>query len=102
MAKRKKCLNIYKESKKKKGIFLILKVFSVFSALLFSSLVLGFIYYARELPRPENFLERKVFQSTKIYDRTGTVLLHDIYGEEKRKIIPIITHKILYVLLCVK
>ena len=88
MAKRKKCLNIYKESKKKKGIFLILKVFSVFSALLFSSLVLGFIYYARELPRPENFLERKVFQSTKIYDRTGTVLLHDIYGEEKRKIIP--------------
>ena len=54
------------------------------SAFIFS---IAFIYYAKELPRPEKFLERKVFQSTKIYDRTGEVLLYTIHGEEKREIV---------------
>lgn len=48
-----------------------------------------FIYYAKDLPRPERFLEKKTFQSTKIYDRTGKVLLYTIHGEEKREIIPL-------------
>ncbi|MFA5877910.1 MAG: PBP1A family penicillin-binding protein [Candidatus Staskawiczbacteria bacterium] len=48
-----------------------------------------FIYYGRDLPRPEKFTERSFAQSTKIYDRTGKVLLYDIYGEEKREIIPL-------------
>lgn len=43
-----------------------------------------FIYYSKDLPRPEKFTERPFPESTKIYDRTGTVLLYDIYGEEKR------------------
>jgi len=48
-----------------------------------------FVYYAKDLPRPERFLEKKTFQSTKIYDRTGEVLLYTIHGEEKREIIPL-------------
>src|SRR6185436_2848902 len=47
-----------------------------------------FFYYTWDLPRPENFTELPFVQSTKIYDRTGKVLLYDIYGEEKREIIP--------------
>jgi penicillin-binding protein 1A len=47
-----------------------------------------FIYYAKDLPRPEKFNERSFAQSTKIYDRTGTILLYELYGEEKREIIP--------------
>jgi len=43
-----------------------------------------FIYYAKDLPRPEKFTERSLFESSKIYDRTGQVLLYEIYGEEKR------------------
>jgi membrane peptidoglycan carboxypeptidase len=43
-----------------------------------------FLYYAKDLPRPEVFEERELPQSTKIYDRTGNVLLYEIYGEEKR------------------
>ena len=43
-----------------------------------------FIYYTRDLPRPEKFSEQSTTQSTKIYDRTGTILLYEIYGEEKR------------------
>jgi membrane peptidoglycan carboxypeptidase len=43
-----------------------------------------FIYYTRDLPRPEKFSEKSTTQSTKIYDRSGGILLYEIYGEEKR------------------
>lgn len=48
------------------------------------SFILIFSYYAKDFPRPEVFTERQLAQSTKIYDRTGEVLLYEIYGEEKR------------------
>ena len=50
-------------------------------------LIFLFFYYTYDLPRPEKFTETPFLQSTKIYDRTGKVLLYDIYGEEKREII---------------
>ncbi|QQG42692.1 MAG: penicillin-binding protein [Candidatus Giovannonibacteria bacterium] len=40
------------------------------------------------LPDLNGFEERRVAQSTKIYDRTGEVLLYDVHGEEKRTIVP--------------
>ncbi|MDP3882967.1 MAG: PBP1A family penicillin-binding protein [Candidatus Staskawiczbacteria bacterium] len=49
--------------------------------------LLLFLYYTYDLPRPEKFTEARLIQSTKIYDRTGKVLLYDIYGEEKREIV---------------
>ena len=48
-----------------------------------------FIYYAKDLPRPEVFTERRLIQSSKIYDRTGQILLYEIYGEEKRTWVPL-------------
>ncbi len=39
------------------------------------------------LPSPALIENRRVVQSTKIFDRTGTVLLYEIHGEEKRTII---------------
>lgn len=50
----------------------------------------GFVLAAlvRDLPDPSKLKERKVVESTKIYDRTGTVLLYEIHGEEKRTVIP--------------
>ena len=57
----------------------------VFGFLIFFLLILFvFIYYAKDLPRPEKFTERALTQSTKIFDRSGQVLLYEIYGEEKR------------------
>lgn len=41
-----------------------------------------------ESPNLKNFNERKIIQSTKIYDRAGKTLLYDVHGEEKRTIIP--------------
>jgi len=66
------------------------RFFFVLRALCFGFLILTFfsllvfVFYAKDLPRPEKFTERQLFQSAKIYDRTGKVLLYEIYGEEKR------------------
>ncbi|MDP3991162.1 MAG: PBP1A family penicillin-binding protein [Candidatus Nealsonbacteria bacterium] len=46
-----------------------------------------FIYYAKDLPRPEFFTERPFVLPTKIYDRSGETLLYQIYDEEKRTIV---------------
>jgi len=76
---------------RKQKIELALKIgkYTAFTILGLSLLTLGlFFYYTWDLPRPENFTELPFIQSTKIYDRTGKVLLYDIYGEEKREIVP--------------
>jgi len=81
---------IYQRRKNKEGgkrrskFILILKSFGYFVLFfVFFSLSL-FVYYAKDLPRPEKFTERQLVQSTKIYDRTGNTLLYEVYGEEKR------------------
>lgn len=44
---------------------------------------------AKELPDPKQFIiGRQISQSTKIYDRSGEVLLYEIYDKEKRTVIP--------------
>lgn len=48
-----------------------------------------FIYYAKDLPRPEVFTEKQFIQPTQIYDREGEVVLYQIYGEEKRTVVPL-------------
>jgi penicillin-binding protein 1C len=47
-----------------------------------------FAYFAKDLPDPNKINRRVVAESTKIYDRTGDHLLYEIYGEEKRTVIP--------------
>ena len=47
-----------------------------------------FAYYAKDLPSPASISDIKISESTKIYDRTGEILLYDIHGEQKRTIIP--------------
>ena len=46
-----------------------------------------FLYYSKDLPRPEIFSERPFVLPTKIYDREGETLLYQIYGEEKRTMV---------------
>lgn len=45
------------------------------------------LFLSRSLPNPADFPERKIAQSTKIYDRTGKIILYEIYDEVKRTII---------------
>lgn len=65
------------------------------SLLLLSGVVLilvgvGVVWIALT-PTPDigSFATREISQSTKIYDRTGTVLLYDLNTETKREIVPI-------------
>lgn len=41
-----------------------------------------------EIPDLSSFEQRRVLQSTKIYDRTGEVLLYDLHQDVKRTIVP--------------
>ncbi len=68
-----------------RSLFTLLVWFFVIGSILFLSY---FIYLQRTLPDPESIISRKVGESTKIYDRTGEILLYDIHGEEKRTIVP--------------
>jgi len=70
----------------------IKKTISFFLLLTFLALILlGFflIFLAEGLPDPSTFDQRIVSESTKIYDRTGKILLYEIHGGEKRTIIGI-------------
>lgn len=89
MAERKFYRKIYKKNRKRKILSRIFIFFCFcFLFFIFAFLFL-FIYYAKDLPRPEKFTERTFIESTKIYDRTGEVLLYELYGETKREIIPL-------------
>lgn len=75
--------------KKKKSIMKTMLV------LFFGGLVIAaaggallFAFLIRGLPNPFTISERKVAESTKIYDRTGKVLLYEVHGEEKRTVVP--------------
>ncbi len=46
-----------------------------------------FAYFIKDLPDPAKIDQHQIAQSTKIYDRTGEIILYDIHGEEKRTII---------------
>lgn len=74
-------------NKKREKILLILKYLFFLFLIGCAFLILLFFYYTYDLPRPEKFTESPFIQSTKIYDRTGKILLYDIYGDEKREIV---------------
>lgn len=61
---------------------------------LLSLAILGFLSFtiliawaSQDLPDPDRLTDRKVAQSTKIYDRTGEHLLYEIFAQEKRTIV---------------
>ena len=64
--------------------FLLKGVLGFFVGLFLLALFL-FAYYAKDLPRPERFTELSLVQPTRIFDRTGTVLLYEVYKEERRE-----------------
>lgn len=83
-------LRNYKYAPRKKKRFLRRLV--LFSAFIFLALFsLGTIFTLaaiKNLPDPLAISQIKTPQSTKIYDRTGTTLLYEIHGEEKRTVVP--------------
>lgn len=46
-------------------------------------------WLTRDLPDPDHLQDRVVVESTKMYDRTGTHLLYELYDEKKRTLIDV-------------
>jgi penicillin-binding protein 1C len=69
--------------------WLELLVLGLFALALFA--LGGIIVWASLVPIPSisDFENRQVAQSTKIYDRTGNVVLYDAHGEEERTSVPL-------------
>jgi 1A family penicillin-binding protein len=87
MPGRKYYRKIYQKNKKKRKNFLVFKALGIILLLLLLGGTFLFFSYAKDLPRPEKFIERRLSQSTKIYDSSGEILLYEIYGEEKRTVV---------------
>ncbi len=80
----------YKHKKKKiaKSFFKFLfKYFFVFLAFFIPIFLLWFLNMVKDLPDPTTLSTDEKVESTKIYDRSGKVILYDIHGEEKRTIV---------------
>jgi len=71
----------------KKVLRIIFKIFMILLILGFLATAALFAFIAKDLPNPGNVNNRFIIESTKIYDRTGTHLLYEVHGEEKRTII---------------
>ena len=62
------------------AIFIFVLILGIFGAIQFLSII-------KNLPHPEKINDFNPVQSTKIYDRTGEVLLYEIHGEQNRTVI---------------
>ena len=79
--------SIIADNRKRRVLYAVGKYLAFLFLGFFAFILFLFFYYTYNLPQPEKFTETPFIQSTKIYDRTGKVLLYDIYGEEKREIV---------------
>jgi len=74
----------YRKKRKKKTALAIIIWLVVLG---FIGLTGAFAYFAKDLPNPNEIAQRRMVESTKIYDRTGKILLYDVHGEERRTVI---------------
>jgi 1A family penicillin-binding protein len=58
------------------GFFFVLGIFAAWASVI-------------AIPSIDNFENRKVAESTKIYDRTGNVVLYDVHGNVRRTAVPL-------------
>jgi 1A family penicillin-binding protein len=86
-----------KARKKKNGIIgLMLKIlfnkkvlscFFILFLILVASFLIFVSFLSKDLPKPDQLLDREIAQSTTIYDRSGEHILYEFHGDEKRTLI---------------
>ncbi len=75
------------DKKNRKEILLDILVFG-FAGVVLLIAVLMIWLSTLEIPDLSSFEERRILQSTKIYDRTGEVVLYDLHQDVRRTIVP--------------
>lgn len=58
--------------------------------LIFFAMLVVFFLLIKDLPSPELLSSRQIPESTKIYDKTGKILLYEVFDEERRTVIPFV------------
>ena len=77
----------YRMPKKNKHFWRVFWFYSMYVVLgLILAVAVSFAWFSKDLPTPAKIASIKPAQSTKIYDRTGTILLYET-GDQKRTII---------------
>ena len=66
----------------------ILKITGVVLLLLIIALFAAVLYFSTTIPSIQEISSQQISQSTKIYDRTGTVLLYEIGDGSRRTVVP--------------
>jgi len=79
--------SVRKSIKKKKLINRLISFGFISGLILFIFGSLYVIWVSRDLPNPNELINRQIAQSTKIYDRTGEHILYEISGDEKRTLV---------------
>src|SRR5581483_5605792 len=66
------------------------KIWQVIGIVLISCVIAGFLvilYFAKTVPSVGQISSQQIGQSTRIYDRTGTIVLYDISGGARRTVV---------------
>jgi len=73
------------------SIVTMLKIFTIVGVLITIGVVLFVFWWVSrlEVPSIDGFDTRQIEQSTKLYDRTGKILLFDIHGDIRRTVVPL-------------
>ena len=79
--------HVHKKQRAKNKFFKELLLITVSLSVVIVALLISFLA-SIQLPDFNNFADRKVVESTKIYDRTGKVLLYDVHQDIKRTVVP--------------
>lgn len=80
--------NINSKDKRSRRKTIIIKLIKL-SLILIVLFALYIVWLTRNLPNPNQLINREVAQSTTIYDRSGEHILYQISGEQKRTLVPL-------------
>ncbi len=75
------------DKKEKRWVWWV-KIAGIAAAVVVIAICIVVLYFAGTLPTIQEISNQQIGQSTKIYDRTGTVLLYEINGGERRTVVP--------------
>ncbi|OQX71676.1 hypothetical protein B6D52_00655 [Candidatus Parcubacteria bacterium 4484_255] len=85
---KRRSLNSKKKIKSSHKLGRKILIVTLFLFLLSGTLVaVVFAWVNHNLPQPDKLFQREIAQSTKIYDRTGKIVLYEIFANEKRTMI---------------
>jgi len=80
---------VIKHRRRKRNPKLFFLSLAIGAGVFFLAIAAWLAFLLVEIPSIENLKERKIAESTKIYDYTGETLLWEVHGDERRTVVPL-------------